>query len=100
MTLEMPYSITYVYRHIQVAAMMRKDKPNIKHRFDPWHLAKSARKNLVAASKKKEWADLVPWISSIVNHLWWSAAMGSTSLPREVEINCVPCGRHPRVAWL
>lgn len=54
--------------------MMKKDKPHIKHRFDPWHLAKSVRKDLVAASKKKECANLVPWISSIVNHLWWSAA--------------------------
>ena len=54
--------------------MMKKYKPHIKHRFDPWHLAKSVRKDLVAASKKKECANLVPWISSIVNHLWWSAA--------------------------
>ena len=53
---------------------MKKDKPHIKHRFDPWHLAKSVRKDLVAASKKKECTNLVPWISSIVNYLWWSAA--------------------------
>ena len=54
--------------------MMRKDKTNIKHSFDPWHLAKSVRKDLVAASKKKECSDLVPWIASVVNHLWWCAA--------------------------
>ena len=42
--------------------MMRNDKTNIKHRFDPWHLAKSVLKDLVAASKIKECSDLVPWM--------------------------------------
>ena len=54
--------------------MTKNNKPHLKHRFDPWHLAKSVRKDLVAASKKRECTNLVPWISSIVNHLWWSAA--------------------------
>ena len=49
-----------------MTAIIKKDKPHIKHRFDPWHLAKSVRKDLVAASKKKECANLVPWISFIV----------------------------------
>ena len=68
------FSIAHVCRHIQVAAMMRKDQPHVKHQFDPWHVAKSVRKDLVAASKKRECANLGPWISSIVNHLWWSAS--------------------------
>lgn len=61
-------------RHIQVAAMMKREKAHIKHRFDPWHLAKSVRKDLIAASKKRECSDLTPWIGSVVNHLWWCAA--------------------------
>ena len=64
------FSIAHVCRHIQVAAMMRKDQPHVKHQFDPWHVAKSVRKDLLAASKKRECANLGPWISSIVNHLW------------------------------
>lgn len=54
--------------------MMRAEKANIKHRFDPWHLAKSVRKDLAAASKKRECGDLLPWTASVVNHLWWCAA--------------------------
>ena len=68
------FSIAHVCRHIQVAAMMRKDQPHVKHQFDPWHVAKSVRKDLLAASKKRECGNLGPWISSIVNHLWWSAS--------------------------
>ena len=54
--------------------MMRTEKVHIKHRFDPWHLAKSVRKDLAAASKKRECGDLLPWTASVVNHLWWCAA--------------------------
>ena len=54
--------------------MMRAEKVHIKHRFDPWHLAKSVRKDLAAASKKRECGDLLPWTASVVNHLWWCAA--------------------------
>lgn len=61
-------------RHIQVAAMMKREKAHIKHRFDPWHLAKSVRQDLIAASKKRDCSDLTPWIGSVVNHLWWCAA--------------------------
>ena len=37
----------YIFRHVQVAAMMKKEEPNIKHWFDP--LSKSVRKDLVVA---------------------------------------------------
>ena len=60
----------FKYRHVQVTAMSKKDKPHLKHYFDPWHLAKSVRKDLVAVSKKEECANFVHWISFIVNHLW------------------------------
>ena len=49
----------------------RAEKVNIKHRFDPWHLAKC--KNFAAVSKKST-GDLLPWTTSIVNHLLWCAA--------------------------
>ena len=33
-------------RHAQVRAHMKKERPNIKHNFDVWHVAKSVqRKN-------------------------------------------------------
>lgn len=62
------------FGHPQVAAMMKREKAHIKHRFDPWHLAKSVRKDLNAASKKRECSDVSSWIASVVNHLWWCAA--------------------------
>lgn len=57
----------YIYRHVQVATMMKREKVHIKHRFDPWHLAKSVRKDLVAASKKRECTELASWTASVVN---------------------------------
>lgn len=68
----------------------------IKHQFDPWHMAKSLRKDLVAVWKEKEGEDLVLWISnsSIVNYLW------ITFLLREVELYCVSCCRNPWMAWV
>ena len=54
--------------------MMRAEKVHIKHRLDPWHLAKCVRKDLAVASKKREWGDLLPWTAAVVNHLWWCAA--------------------------
>ena len=47
--------------------------PNIDHQFDPWHISKSVKKKVAAASKKSGCSDLAPWIPSLVNHLWWSA---------------------------
>ena len=32
-------------RHVQVRAHMKKERPNIKHNFDVWHIAKSVQKN-------------------------------------------------------
>ncbi|XP_068756223.1 uncharacterized protein [Montipora capricornis] len=61
-------------RHPQVAAMMKREKAHIKHRFDPQHLAKSVRKDVNAASTKRECSDVSSWIASVVNHLWWCSA--------------------------
>ena len=33
-------------RHVQVRAHMKKERPDIKHNFDVWHVAKSVQKNL------------------------------------------------------
>ena len=84
-------------KHLQVVAMMRAEKVHIEHRFDPWHLAKSVRKNLATASKKRECGDLLPWTASVVNHLWWCTAT-STALKGEMAISRSPRGRHTRIA--
>lgn len=68
--------------------MMKKDKLHIKHRFDPWHLAKSVRKDFVAASRRKSMQTLYPGFpvrkSPMVecSNVQW----GPSPLPGEVEI--------------
>jgi hypothetical protein len=59
-------------RHIGIRCMMKQKYSHIEHQFDVWHLAKSLVKRLKSVDKKAPL--LGAWRSSIVNHLWWSAA--------------------------
>lgn len=43
------------------------------------------KKKLVAAAKKKQHQDLLPWIRSITNHLWYS----SSDCGGEAEVNII-----------
>ncbi|XP_078365926.1 uncharacterized protein LOC144650142 [Oculina patagonica] len=71
-------------RHSQITKEMRVNHGDIDNQFDPWHLAKSVSKKLSAASKKSGCSDLAPWISSIINHLWWCAE----SCNKDPEVLC------------
>ncbi|KAJ8365025.1 hypothetical protein SKAU_G00138560 [Synaphobranchus kaupii] len=53
-------------------SIMRESYPDIKHQFDPWHVAKGLKKKLTAAANNKNNRDLQPWLKSVTNHLWWS----------------------------
>ena len=61
-------------RHIQIRKLMKVDPEfnDIKHQFDPWHIAKGICKKLHKASKKKARESLLEWLPSIINHFWWS----------------------------
>ncbi|XP_037498631.2 uncharacterized protein LOC119372223 [Rhipicephalus sanguineus] len=61
-------------RHPGVKQYCRKNKPNMPHWYDVWHVGKGLKKKLLAASRKHR--VLSPWIQSIINHLYWVAAMG------------------------
>ena len=63
-------------RHTQIRSEMKKSEllAETDHQFDVWHIAKSIKKKLVQAAKTSGNEDLMPWISAIQNHLWWSAA--------------------------
>ena len=61
-------------RHVGIKKAMREEYPEVLHQFDVWHISKSISKKLLGKSKRKECADLGPWVKSITNHLWWSAA--------------------------
>ena len=43
----------------------------MKHQYDVWHLAKSVAKQSTQKGKQKKCEQLLPWIQSISNHLWW-----------------------------
>ena len=59
-------------RHRGVGALMKQEYLFIEHQFDVWHLAKSVVKKLTQKGKQKHSEQLLPWIQSISNHLWWS----------------------------
>ena len=60
-------------RHVQVRAHMKKERSQIKHNFDVWHMAKSVQKKLTKKAQTKQCAELKPWIQAVVTHLWWCA---------------------------
>ena len=72
-------------RHVSINSCIAKDYPHINHQYDVWHLSKWVVKKLTNKAKQKGCQELSPWIQSIANHLWWSAATcnGSVDLLRE-----------------
>ena len=60
-------------RHRGVGALMKSDYPYISHQYDVWHMAKGVVKQLTQKGKLKHCEQLLPWIQSISNHLWWAA---------------------------
>ena len=61
-------------RHTTITAKMRSNYPKITHQYDVWHIRKWITKKLTKKAKKKGCKELLPWIRSVSNHLWWSAA--------------------------
>ena len=70
-------------RHIQIRAYLSKNRKDIIHQFDIWHVSKSVKKKLV---KKAKGCDaLNNWIKSVINHFWWccSTCSGDAKLLKE-----------------
>lgn len=61
-------------RHSQVKAFMKRDRPDVIHWFDCWHIAKGIYKKLESSGKKKMCDKLLEWARSISNHIYWCAA--------------------------
>ena len=57
-----------------IASCMSKDYPHVSHQYDVWHLSKWVVKKLTNKAKQEGCKELPPWIQTISNHLWWSAA--------------------------
>ncbi|CAN7999187.1 unnamed protein product [Ixodes pacificus] len=60
-------------RHRSIAKHMREKEPAILHFFDVWHVSKSVKKSLNAASKSHDCGSLVGWAQPAVNHMYWCA---------------------------
>ncbi|XP_046850274.1 uncharacterized protein LOC124443791 isoform X1 [Xenia sp. Carnegie-2017] len=57
-------------RHIQVTSYMAKEKPEIEHVYDVWHVAKGAANSLFASINHSNIsASVVDQITGIVNHV-------------------------------
>jgi hypothetical protein len=61
-------------RHKQVRCYIRKERNDIIHQFDVWHVGRNIKKKLSKMAKKKECQELNQWIKAIINHFWWCSA--------------------------
>ena len=78
-------------KHVTITARMRTEFPKIIHQYDVWHLSKSVTKKLTKKAKKKCNEELLSWIQSVSNHLWWSVATcdGNTSVMKEKWLSII-----------
>ncbi|XP_037508895.2 uncharacterized protein LOC119385549 [Rhipicephalus sanguineus] len=67
-------SVLVTDRHAQVKCFMQKHKEETEHEYDVWHMAKGVNKKLQTAAKQSDCKELLPWIKSITNHMYWAAA--------------------------
>lgn len=67
----MNISMVATDRHTGIAVLSRTAYPEINHQLDVWHVCKNLSKKLTKAGMQQECEDLLPWVRSICNHLWW-----------------------------
>ena len=91
-------------RHTSISSSMKKDHGEIDHQYDVWHLSKWIIKKLSKKAKVKACEDLLPWIRSVSNHMWWCSATCDgwqcRSAERKVEVSPVSCDKQTQVEWL
>jgi hypothetical protein len=73
-------------RSISIKKLLKEKYKDVQHLFDAWHLLKSKIKDLRDKGKLKKSAELLEFLKSIKNHLWWciKAANGDGILAREL----------------
>ncbi|KAG0424546.1 hypothetical protein HPB47_028228 [Ixodes persulcatus] len=81
---DMSVEVLVTDRHSEAKAAMKKNHPEIKHRFDVWHVAKGVKKKVAAAAQTAKHRDLLKWLRTIVRHIYWCARTSeatSTTIP-------------------
>jgi hypothetical protein len=78
-------------RHIGVQSLMKNKYPEINHQFDVWHFAKNITKRLHLKAQNKNATELMPWIHSVSNHLYWCSQScgGDPILLKEKWSSCL-----------
>ncbi|KAL3862278.1 hypothetical protein ACJMK2_008259, partial [Sinanodonta woodiana] len=61
-------------RHVQIVKWLREHMTDTQHCFNTWHAAKGLKKKLHALSKEQDSSHITPWIKSLVNQLYGTAA--------------------------
>ncbi|XP_062570141.1 uncharacterized protein LOC134232209 [Saccostrea cucullata] len=64
--------------HVQVASVMKKDFPDIRHSFDIWHGTKNLGKKIIKAGQQKSQKAILSWTKDVVNHYLYTASISST----------------------
>ncbi|CAG0895514.1 unnamed protein product [Cyprideis torosa] len=59
-------------RSPSVAKLIREQFKTVRHHFDPWHITKSVKTQLLQVGKQKGYELVGQWCKSITNHLWYS----------------------------
>ncbi|CAN8017337.1 unnamed protein product [Ixodes persulcatus] len=67
-------------RYPQLNAWLGRERPDICHLFDCWHVGKGIKKKLVAAAKSRHLEELGSWTRAVVNHLYWCAGTSVDNL--------------------
>ena len=58
-------------RNKQVAKWIRTERPEIVHKYYPWHFSKNIKSKLRPLAKRKACKIIQEWIKPIGNHLFW-----------------------------
>jgi len=78
-------------RHVGFRSLMKEKYLVINHQFYVWHFAKNVTKKLHRKAQKKGATELMPWIHSINNHLYWCShtCRGNPQLLKEKWTSCI-----------
>ena len=61
-------------RHRGIARWIRECRPQTKHFYDIWHVARSISKKMLKASQESGCGIIKEWMKGVRNHVYWCAS--------------------------